>query len=289
MFISNKKPFNSSTLKSTPPPIQMDLPTLPTLSPYTGETTETAPSQSLFSSSENDSPTKVRSVIPIPQDKEDSFRGDLLSPNSRQKADDWKKSRQLKTKPINLQGRNTFWPVRHLQPKDVFTIPWERKRSVKDNRQVTSYYYVCEEQVLRSEREGNSYLPYEIRPSFIKRRGVMKRHLEDSADFFPESPAKRPDSLRKNMISKHGIIQAASPVGTPPNGQVIVEDSSSGDEDLPSLKEIFQNTGAKSTPPASPIPPSTPVLPQPIIQEDGTSFRCDFQSEKIKFQLIIKK
>jgi hypothetical protein len=218
----------------------------------------------------------------------------------------WKNSRKNRFG-IDTKGRNIFWPVRHLKPKEPFTTRWERKRGAKDKASSSSCYYVCEEQILRSEKEGNGYEPYEIRPSFIKFRGSAKRNvLLDNTDFFLVSPVKKSKQQPKfkDAIGKHGIINPAPAIGTPPNGQgeQVIEDSSSGDDDLIPMEEIFNNTGKKSaspppqvplTPPQVPLtPPTTPArenLPIPQIQDNERFFSCNFQTDTIKFQLTMKK
>jgi hypothetical protein len=341
---TSSTPVNAALLAScsgsphsrSPSPIRMNLqlPDLPTLSPFESTASVTS-SQQLFSSPEK-SPATRSVPPPTPQDNKvkiisssssdeelgkhlyHTFHGNL-SPDSRAKVEAWK--RQQKNV-IDLSGCNEFWSVRHYKPKSVFNIPVIRRWKAKDAPRPTTTYYVCEEQLIRSKREPYKGEPWAIRPHFVRRckknksvpsvsRNTISPPCQTSRTApkrSAASPPPRPSPpAKRNLISKYGLVNPAPPVGTPPNAQSspqvqVQVDSSDDDLSLPSIQQIFENTGEKTRdqPPTSPpVPPSPPpptperqeeqLPPVPTIVEDDTFFKCSFHSENIQFQLTVKK
>jgi hypothetical protein len=236
----------------------------------TGETTQTATdSPPLFSS-----PEKLRSDSEHHQPSTSVFAKvkQMLQNNRTVVISDEDEEKQRQPPPAN-----EWWQVRHYKAKAPFVIPHVHVWSGKDLIRPTTTYYVCEEQVKRAKMPGRFFnRPHEIRPSFVRKR---KRTTKLS------SPANK--TRRQEDALRHWINPAPS-VDTPPNAQppqlsVNNEEESSGDEDLPSLKDIFEGTGGD----VQPTPPPTP--PAPVITEDAGCFRCQFKSETVQFQLYIKK
>jgi hypothetical protein len=234
------------------------------------------------------SPIKINLVPPPPPHSQEplftsSEESSSGNNNNRKRRLVFQKSKKNKYA-INTAGRNLFWPVRHVRPKYPFNIRWEKKAAhLKNKAALTTYYFVCEEQVKRSEKPGNGYQPYEIRPSFIRFRGSVKRNISlDDTDFFllDDSPPKK-KPIKKYEVTEHGIMPveaAPAALGTPPNAQPI--HISSGDEDLIPIAKIFQSTGKSPTPAEA---------PQAQIVDTDNFFTCSFQSDSVKFQFTLNK